>query len=171
MKEKHFDTGLRIYFKKTKADIPLDYELMLLVRRAIQAALAYEGVIKDAEVSFTCCTNAYIQKLNCQYRDKDMPTDVLSFPLYADREEFDTEIGTLTLGDIVVSYERAAEQASALGHSTEREIAFLAIHSVLHLLGYDHERSDEDDEEMCQKQREILERLSLQFDLQGEGTR
>ena len=69
--------------------------------------------------------------------------------------------GTITLGDIVISLERAAEQASELGHSLEREVAFLVIHSTLHLLGYDHERSPEDDEAQCTAQRDIVEMLEI----------
>ena len=152
---------LRISFKKT-APLPLDYQLMILIRHAIKATLEYEGVPNDAEVSFTCCTNEDIRRLNCIHRNIDKPTDVLSFPLYADRAQIDSEKYILTLGDIVVSYERAEEQAAELGHSTEREIAFLTIHSVLHLLGYDHERSTDEDDLMCQKQRDILALLLQQ---------
>lgn len=150
---------LQIYFKKTSEKLPLDHALMLLIRRAVKATLAYEGVQKDAEVSFSCCNNEEIRVLNRDYRQKDAPTDVLSFPLYESREEIDLENGILTLGDIVVSYERAAEQAESFGHSPAREVVFLTIHSVLHLLGYDHERSSEEDEIMCQKQKNILDIL------------
>ena len=150
---------LQIYFKKTAKELPLDHALMLLIRRAIKATLAYEGVQSDAEVSFSCCKNEEICLLNREYRQKDAATDVLSFPLYESREEIDAERGVLTLGDIVVSYERAAEQAESFGHSAEREVVFLTIHSVLHLLGYDHERSQEEDEIMCQKQKNILDIL------------
>lgn len=147
---------LRINFKKTSKDLPLDYSLMLLVRRAIKATLAYEKVEHDAEISFTCCKNEEIRVLNREHRQKDAPTDVLSFPLYENRAELDSERGVLALGDIVVSYERAAEQAESFGHTASREVAFLTIHSVLHLLGYDHERSPEEDELMCEKQKNIL---------------
>ena len=150
---------LQIYFKKTAKELPLDHALMLLIRRAVKATLAYEGVMRDAEVSFSCCKNEEIRVLNREYRQKDAATDVLSFPLYESREEIDAETGILTLGDIVVSYERAAEQAESFGHSPAREVVFLTIHSVLHLLGYDHERSSEEDEIMCQKQKNILDIL------------
>ena len=150
---------LQIYFKKTKKELPLDHALMLLIRRAVKATLAYESIVKDAEVSFTCCQNEEIRVLNREYRQKDAPTDVLSFPLYESRLEIEEEQEILTLGDIVVSYERAAEQAESFGHSTQREVVFLTIHSVLHLLGYDHERSQEEDEIMCQKQKNILDIL------------
>ena len=158
----HFsEKGPRLYinFKKTAKDNPLDYPMMLLVRHAIKATLAYENIRKDAEVSFTCCNHEEIRVLNRDYREKDASTDVLSFPLYEDREEIDAEYDALTLGDIVVNYERAAEQAESFGHSLAREVAFLTIHSVLHLLGYDHERSQEEDELMCEKQRNVLDIL------------
>ena len=150
---------LQIYFKKTSKEVPFNHALMLLVRRAVKATLVYEGIAQDAEVSFTCCKNEDIRILNRDYRQKDAPTDVLSFPLYEDREEINAEQDILTLGDIVVSYERAKEQAESFGHSAEREVVFLTIHSVLHLLGYDHERSKEEDELMCQKQKHILDIL------------
>ena len=102
--------------------------------------------------------------LNREYREKDAATDVLSFPMY-EADELpkggDADGETVTLGDIVLSVERAAEQAAELGHSTEREIAFLCIHSTLHLLGYDHERGEEEDEDMCRRQREILLKMGL----------
>ena len=163
----HFsEKGARLYihFKKTSEDIPFNYSTMLLVRHAVKATLAYENVKRDAEVSFSCCKNEEIRLLNRDYRQKDTKTDVLSFPLYENREEIDRENGVLTLGDIVVSYERAAEQAEEFGHSVAREIVFLTIHSVLHLLGYDHERSAEEEELMCQKQKNVL------MILYGNGT-
>ena len=155
----HFsEKGPRLYihFKKTTKENPFDHSMMLLVRYAIKATLAYESVKGDAEVSFTCCNHEDIRILNRDYRQKDASTDVLSFPLYENREEIEAENDLLTLGDIVVNYERAAEQAESFGHSLSREIVFLTIHSVLHLLGYDHERSPEEDELMCEKQRNVL---------------
>ena len=99
--------------------------------------------------------------LNRKFRGVDRPTDVLSFPLYEDGNFDMTEcIGGAVLGDVVISLERAAEQAAELGHSTVREVAFLTVHSVLHLLGYDHERSSEEEEKQCAKQREIMKKLT-----------
>ena len=155
----HFsEKGPRLYihFKKTTKENPFDHSMMLLVRYAIKATLAYESVKGDAEVSFTCCNHEDIRILNRDYRQKDASTDVLSFPLYENREEIEAENDFLTLGDIVVNYERAAEQAESFGHSLSREIVFLTIHSVLHLLGYDHELSPEEDELQCARQRDIV---------------
>ncbi|MBQ8413746.1 MAG: rRNA maturation RNase YbeY [Clostridia bacterium] len=134
-----------------------------IVRQAILATLDYEELIFGAEVSVTFCDNEYIKKINNEHRKKNSATDVLSFPMY-DFDETEPEInpdGTVTLGDIVISLERAAEQAKEIGHSLEREVAFLVIHSTLHLLGYDHERSEDDEEAQCLAQREIIGMLQI----------
>ena len=112
--------------------------------------------------SVTLCDNEYIRVLNSRYRGKDKPTDVLSFPLYEDGNFTVAEcISGAMLGDIVISLERAREQAEELGHGFLREVAFLAIHSTLHLLGYDHERSEADEEAQCSAQREIIEKVEI----------
>ncbi len=154
---------LFISFSATKRFPECNYEMKSIVREAILATLDYEELIFGAEISVTFCDNEYIRGLNKEHRDKDSATDVLSFPMF-DFDESDPEInpdGTVTLGDIVISLERAAEQAAELGHSLEREVAFLVIHSTLHLLGYDHERSKDDEEAQCIAQREILETLEI----------
>ena len=162
---KHYPPkGPRLYIDFATAENlpPISYSLKMLVRGAIAEALFYERIYFDSEISITFCDNAYIKKLNAEYRKKDTATDVLSFPMYeGDELPKGSDAGgeTVPLGDIVISVERAAEQAEELGHSTEREIAFLAIHSTLHLLGYDHERSPEEDEDMCRRQREIIAKL------------
>ena len=93
-----------------------------------------------AEISVTFVDNAAIAELNNQYRNKPMPTDVLSFPLGVDgKYDVDENNGCKMLGDIVISMERAQEQANLYGHPLQREVAFLTVHSMLHLLGYDHE--------------------------------
>ncbi len=151
--------NLMIYFSAEGDVLTGGYETQLLVRHAVEAALRYEGVTRHTEISYTFCDDATIRTLNREYRNKDTATDVLSFPLF-DKNEM-TDESLLPLGDIVVNLERAGEQAAALGHSIEREIAFLTVHSVLHLLGYDHELSKEDDEDMCRRQREIVGTLGL----------
>lgn len=159
-----FEKRLFISFSATKQLPECDYNLKSVVRRAILATLDYEDLIFGAEVSVTFCDNEYIKRLNGEFRDKDSATDVLSFPMYDFEEEEDIPLnpdGSVSLGDIVVSLERAAEQAKEIGNSFEREVAFLVIHSTLHLLGYDHERSKDDEEAQCLAQREIIE--SLQF--------
>ena len=151
---------LFINFSRTLDFPECGYEFKMLLRRAVEATLRYEGFEYDSEVSITLCDNAYIRELNKQYREKDKHTDVLSFPMYDFTVEDADEIydGTpIPLGDIVISVERAREQAAELSHSFEREAQFLTIHSMLHLLGYDHERSEQDDEAQCAAQREIVE--------------
>ncbi len=154
---------LFISFSATKRFPECDYEMKSIVRQAILATLDYEELIFGAEVSVTFCDNEYIKKINNEHRKKNSATDVLSFPMY-DFDETEPEInpdGTVTLGDIVISLERAAEQAKEIGHSLEREVAFLVIHSTLHLLGYDHERSEDDEEAQCLAQREIIGMLQI----------
>ncbi len=135
----------------------------MLIRRSVIAALDYEGYDNDCEISVTLTDNAGIQALNNQYRNIDAPTDVLSFPLveYESTEEPPADEANM-LGDIVISLERAEEQADEFGHSFEREVAFLTVHSMLHLLGYDHVNSEEEDEEMRSRQREIMKTLGLE---------
>ena len=144
--------------------ITLSYDRKMLIRSAIAEALFYERVFFNAEISVTVCDDEYIKSLNKKYRDKNKATDVLSFPMYDEGElpkGSDADGATVVLGDIVLSLPHAVAQARELGHSLEREIAFLCIHSTLHLLGYDHERGKAEDEDMCRRQREIVAKLGL----------
>ena len=151
---------LRIYFDNIQSKRPAGYQLKILMRRAIEATLAYEGVKQDVEVSLTFADDESIHRLNLEYRGIDRPTDVLSFPLEEDAEE-QTGRSLLVLGDIVISLERAAAQAEEFGHSYEREVAFLCIHSMLHLLGYDHELGEAEDADMRRRQHEIIDSIGL----------
>lgn len=160
----------QIYTRNDQKKEPLTNAARALVKRAITAALAYEQFEGMAEVSVTFVDNEAIRELNRDYRGKDAPTDVLSFPLFEDEEDFDDGFvlppdmeedeedatSPIAIGDIVISVERARAQAEEYGHSFERELAFLAVHSTLHLLGYDHERSEEEDAEQRRRQKEIL---------------
>lgn len=151
-----------IDFSATERFPELDYGIKMAVRRAVCTTLEYEGFDQDAGVSVTFCDNAYIHKLNKKFRNVDRHTDVLSFPMYEDGDFSDAAVfGDAELGDIVISVERAMEQARELGHSFAREVAFLTVHSMLHLLGYDHERSAEDDEKQCARQREIIKKINI----------
>ena len=136
-----------------------DKRIVGVLKDAVSAALAYEGIQSKCYVSVQLCDPAYIKELNASFRQKDSETDVLSFPLY-EKDELPQK-GTAELGDIVISCDRAEKQAQELGHSYHREVAFLAIHSTLHLLGYDHELSEQDDEDMCARQKEIVSYLSI----------
>ena len=159
-----FGNKLFIDFSATREFDECDYYFKTVIRKAVCATLEYEDFPADAEVSVTFCDNEYIKKLNKEYRNKDKATDVLSFPLYDFNEEdesvFEME-ESIALGDIVISLERAREQAAEIGNSFIKEVAFLTIHSMLHLLGYDHERSSEDDEAQCTAQRDIVEMLEI----------
>jgi probable rRNA maturation factor len=147
---------LVLYFEVEPEGLALPERAEAVIRQAIAQTLRYEQFGAGAEVSITFCNDADIQELNREYREKDAPTDVLSFPIFDTDEEDPIAGEIIPLGDIVLNLDRAALQGAELGHSLLRELAFLTVHSTLHLLGYDHERSPEEDEEMCQKQRDII---------------
>lgn len=151
---------LMIYFENSQERVELTYKLKRLMRLSVEAALAYENYKEPAEVSITFTDNEGIRKLNKKYRNIDSATDVLSFPLI-DFDEEEPVLDSPMLGDIVISLERAKEQAEEFGHSFEREAAFLCVHSVLHLLGYDHVGSEEEELDMRQRQTAIMEMLGL----------
>ena len=136
--------------------------LRILIRRSCNAVLEFEGFEQPAEISVTFVDNAEIQTLNAQYRGKDMPTDVLSFPLGEDgKYDVDQDTGACLLGDIVISMEKAMEQAELYGHPLQREVAFLTVHSMLHLLGYDHEQGGLAAVKMREKEEAVLIQMGL----------
>ncbi len=156
--------NLRIYFDNHQEKILLTYRLKMLVRAAVEATLDYEQYGNPCEVSVTFTDNKEIHELNKKFRNVDKPTDVLSFPLFdyeGEGEEPPVDEMLGMLGDIVLSLEQAEAQAEEFGHSFEREVAFLTVHSMLHLLGYDHETSEEDDEDMRRRQTVIVASLGL----------
>ncbi len=146
--------------EQDKLDPPDDIEQ--LIERCTRAALEEEEIDEDAQVSVTLVDNDAIREINREHRDIDRATDVLSFPL-GDDDSFDTdpETGAILLGDIVISLERAEEQAKEFGHSFYREVAFLITHSLFHLLGYDHVDSEEDEKVMFGKQDKVLDALGI----------
>lgn len=144
-----------------------------VAKRVIEAALDYEGCPYEAEINLFLTNNSHIRQINRQYRKLDRVTDVLSFPMLefdnpsdfscAEAEAygcFHPETGELLLGDIILSLEKVKEQAKKYGHSEEREYAFLIIHSMLHLFGYDHIASEEA-REMEERQNAILRSLNI----------
>ena len=135
--------------------------IRMLIRRCCAASLAEERFQGSAEVSVSFLDNAQIRQLNAEFRNIDSATDVLSFPLGQDGV-YDTnpDTGAKLLGDIVISLERADEQAKVFGHSLRREIGFLTVHSMFHLLGYDHEEGLES-VRMREKEEAVLTRLGL----------
>ena len=130
---------------------------MYAMKRAIAYTVKQHYPDHNFEVSLTLCTDEYIKELNTVYRDKPKSTDVLSFPML----DFDTPETMTLLGDIVISVPTAKRQAVEYGHSELREFVFLCVHSALHLLGYDHETSEEDRIEMEAKQDEIMNALGI----------
>lgn len=151
----------KIYFTNSQDKVDVTRTLTGLVRRAVGQALKYEDIPFSAEISVTFVDNDEIRKINNEYRKIDKETDVLSFPLF-ESGEIEVEDGKkAALGDVVISLEKAVSQAEEYGHSFEREVAFLTVHSVLHLLGYDHEIGEEDEKEMFEKQEEILKKMKL----------
>ena len=130
---------LKAYFTNEQTTHKTGFFLKNLIRRAVLATLKYEGFDRDSEVSVTFTDNEGIRVLNREYREKDSATDVLSFPMY-DFAQGDTppEGFPCELGDIVLSLERAESQAEEFGHSFKREVAFLTVHSTLHLLTTSH---------------------------------
>ena len=118
------------------------------------------GLDEDAELSVVLCDNAYIHELNKTYRNIDHPTDVLSFALNEGEEEAYDGPDTKLLGDIVISLDKTREQADEYGHSFERELAYLTVHGMLHILGYDH-MTDEDKTEMRKEEEFVLHRLGF----------
>lgn len=132
-----------------------------LINSVIAESLKYEGISDNCEISVTIVDNKEIHSINLKHRGIDRPTDVLSFPLIDfDKETLPDDGTKIYLGDIIISIEKAAEQAKEYGHSLEREIGFLTAHSMLHLLGYDHMTSEEE-KIMFKKQEEILKNLNL----------
>jgi probable rRNA maturation factor len=149
-----------VLIKNNQKKVVTTPPLRRLVKAAIGATLDFEDFTADSEVSVTFTDNEKIHVLNREYRDVDRPTDVLSFPLY-EGEELGQAFGPVVLGDIVLSLEKAKAQAEEYGHSFEREVAFLTVHSTLHLLGYDHETSEEDETDMFRRQNAIMDLMGL----------
>ena len=144
-------------------DVIVPAGVRMLVRRCCNAVLQCEAFDGDAEVSVTFTDDRRIRELNKEYRNIDKATDVLSFPLGENGEyDLNHDTGAKLLGDIVISMDHARAQSEEYGHSLEREIGFLTVHSMLHLLGYDHETSKKDETEMFTKQDAIMSRLGLE---------
>lgn len=134
-----------------------------LIQKAICAALEFEQFPQDAEVEVLFASLEEIHQINLEQRSIDRPTDVLSFPMEEDPFNAEPEIEgePLFLGSMVLCIEKAKMQAEEYGHSLEREIAFLTVHSVLHLLGYDHELGEKEERDMFARQEEILKGMGL----------
>ncbi len=136
--------------------------IRMLIRRCCNAVLVTEQFKGSAEISVTIVDDAAIHQLNLTHRNIDKPTDVLSFPLGENGVyDINNDTGAQMLGDIVISIEHAYKQAELYGHSIDREIAFLTVHSMLHLLGYDHEHGGLELVHMREKEEAVLTQLGL----------
>ena len=139
-----------------------------LLEKVISAALEAEGVELPCEISVLITDDEGIHQINLEQREVDRPTDVLSFPMFdlspgehPGVEDADPETGLVPLGDMVISLERTREQAEQFGHSLEREVCYLAVHSVLHLLGYDHMDDGPMKAQMRAREEAILGELGI----------
>lgn len=151
---------MQVDFLDETGDITTEQQELIL--NVLQVASKMEEISEEAEVSISFVSNEEIHRLNKEYRQKDQPTDVLSFALEEGEDEVMVEDNGIPrmLGDIIVSVEKAKEQAEAYNHSFERELAFLTVHGFLHLIGYDH-MNDEEEKKMFSKQEEILHEFGL----------
>ncbi len=149
-------------------EVPDERVLSELVEKCALRVLESENVDFAAEIDVTVVDEGTIREVNSEQRGRDTVTDVLSFPMYEfingepqEELEIEPDTGLVMLGDMLLCYTRASEQAEEYGHSIERECGYLATHSVLHLLGYDHERNDGDTKLMRRKEEEGLKFLGL----------
>lgn len=152
----------KVYITDEQKAVKVPSGTRLLVRRACKAALTFEKFPHPCEISVTFVDDEKIHEINKEYRNVDRSTDVLSFPMFENGEyEVSPETGCVALGDIVLSMEHAKAQAEEYGHSFEREVAYLTVHSMLHLMGYDHEAGGLEQVRMREKEEGILKQLGL----------
>ena len=153
---------VKVMVKNNQTEVRVPVGIRMLIRRCCQAVLVAEHFGQDAEVSVSFVSNAEIRRLNRIYRQKDRATDVLSFPL-GENGVYDTNLdtGAKMLGDKVISITHAVSQAERFGHTLQREIAFLTVHSMLHLLGYDPEKGGIESVRMREKEETVLTQLGL----------
>ena len=146
---------MEIYYDDRQDDIKITDEIKNLIEKSIAAVLKVENLDENVEVSVSFVGDEEIRALNRDYRGVDKSTDVLSFPM---DDEF--IIVSRILGDVIINTRRVMEQAEELGHSEERELSYLTVHSILHLLGYDH-MEDEDKKEMREREKLAMKELSI----------
>ena len=153
---------IKVIITNNQKTVRIPTGVRMLIRRCCNAVLIGEEFKGSAEISVTIVDNAEIHELNLKHRNIDRPTDVLSFPLGVDGiYDINNDTGAQMLGDIVISIEKAIEQAELYGHSLDREIAFLTVHSMLHLLGYDHEPGGLELVRMREREEAVLTQLGL----------
>ena len=153
---------IRVIISNLQKEVKIPTGMRMLIRRCCHAVLQLEGFPDPAEISVSFVDNDQIQEMNRQYRNKDSATDVLSFPMGENGQyDINHETGAKILGDIVLSMPKAVEQAQTYGHSLEREVGYLTAHSMLHLLGYDHENGGLDRVRMREKEETVMQELGL----------
>ncbi|MFU0828047.1 MAG: Endoribonuclease YbeY [Lachnoclostridium sp.] len=156
-----------------ETEIKLDLDYRSIITKVVEKSLDLEECPYEVELNIILTDNKEIQAINREYRNIDAPTDVLSFPMIEyetpgsfdkleeeGNDSFNPETGELILGDIIISVEKVIEQAKEYGHTTERELAFLTAHSMMHLFGYDHMQENER-LIMEEKQRKVLDELRI----------
>lgn len=152
--------SVKVIISNEQKKVKIPTGIRLLIRRCCHAVLELERFDGSAEVSVTFVDNEKIHELNKRYRDIDRETDVLSFPLGEDGNfDVNMDTGAKLLGDIVISVEKAMEQAKLYNHPLQREIVFLTVHSMLHLLGYDHEQGGLEEVHMREKEETVLTQI------------
>ncbi|MDR1253777.1 MAG: rRNA maturation RNase YbeY [Oscillospiraceae bacterium] len=153
---------IRVIISNRQNDIKIPTGLRMVVRRCCNAVLKMEEFKGSVAVSVVFVSSEQIRQLNEKYRGKNVPTDVLSFPVNEERGIYDVDIetGEKLIGDVVISIERAIDQSKKYGHSLQREVAYLTAHSVLHLLGYNHEEGLER-VRMREKEEKVMTQLGL----------
>ena len=153
---------IKVIITNKQKDIKIPTGLRMLIRRCCNAVLRMEEFPGSVEVSVTLVNNKQIRELNSIYREIDRVTDVLSFPM-GENGKYDTDptTGAKILGDIVISMEKAVEQAERFDHSLQREVGYLTAHSMLHLLGYDHEDNGLQRLRMREKEEKVMTLLGL----------
>ncbi len=157
MKEK-----VKVIISNDQKAVKIPTGIRLLVRRCCHAVLTYENFSESAEISVMFVDDARIRQINNEFRKIDQSTDVLSFPLGENgKYDINKDTGACILGDIVISVETAVRQAGVYGHSLQREIAFLTVHSMLHLLGYDHTDGGLKTVRMREKEELVLTNMGL----------
>lgn len=153
---------IKVVINDNQKEVRVPTGLRMIVRRACIAVLKLEKFKGSVQVGVTFVDNQEIHKLNKKYRNKDYPTDVLSFQTSNDGNyDVDPETGLKLLGDVIISLEKAKEQAEKYGYSLQQEIGFLTTHSVLHLLGYDHEQGGMEKAKMREKEQIIMTQLGF----------
>ena len=152
----------KVIISNRQKDVKIPTGIRMLMRRCCEATLQTEGFTEQGEISITFVSNDEIKEINAEFRNVDAVTDVISFPLGEDGiYDRNPESGALLLGDIVISLRKAEQQAELYGHTLQREVAYLTVHSVLHLLGYDHLDEGEQKRAMRAREEAILAEVEL----------